>query len=152
MSHEAFRALLSEFRDEALPAARRQEVAAHVADCASCRAELRDWDRLANAFLRRPIEPAAGETERFVRAVMARLPEPEPARVPFWETLSAAWLVPAFGAACAALLLSFAPSGPRYASAEPLFVADGQDVVIAPAARPASSGLDETLGLGDDAQ
>jgi anti-sigma factor RsiW len=154
MRHEDIRAELSELRDGELPPARREELRRHVEGCAACRAELRDWERLAKAFLRRPPAPEPAEAARFVRAVMAHLAELEEPRPTLWERLTAggSWLTPALGLASAALALSFLPFGRRAsaAAAEPLFIADGQEVALAPALAGRALGVEDAVGLADD--
>ncbi len=154
MTHDQIRAELSELRDEEVSPARRDELTRHVAECDSCRAELRDWTRLSAAFLRPAAKPTDAETERFVRSVMARLPDVEPARPSFWESLRAVgWMTPALGFASAALVLSFLPDRSRAsAAAEPMFIADGQDVALAAAVPGGAPGFGEAVGLGDDAR
>jgi anti-sigma factor RsiW len=155
MNHEQIRSELSELRDGELPESRRAELSRHAAECASCRAELADWERLTRAFLRPVPAPTAFETERFVRSVMAKLPEAETARPSLWALLTGApLLTPALGLASVALALSFVPFGSR-ASARavvaPLFVADGQEIALAPA--PAlRAGVSEAVGVPDESR
>jgi anti-sigma factor RsiW len=109
MEHDQAAGKLSEYRDRALPAPERDAVARHLAGCAGCAATLRDWERLAQAFLRRPDAPTAFQTEAFAARVMSRLRADEP-----FAWLTGRWLFPALGAGFTALALSFLP----YARAE----------------------------------
>jgi anti-sigma factor RsiW len=151
MTHEEIRAELSEYRDGELSPARREALARHVSDCASCRGELRDWEVLAKAFLRRPPEPTRAQTERCVSGVLSRLPPP---RATLWELLSGGpWLTPALGLASAALVLSFLPYGSRPSvpsASEPVFVAEGQEIALASAAPGRAEGVEEAVGLADE--
>ncbi len=147
MEHNEIQDKLSELRDGELSPADRGLVARHLEACASCRASVQEDALLARAFFARPPRPTPQQTELFVRRVMARLPAPSRAGasvLAFWETLvTARWLAPALGLACAALLLSFAPYGrARAERGAPLFVADGREVVLTPPdlVRPADLG------------
>jgi anti-sigma factor RsiW len=154
MNHDEIRAELSELRDGELSPGRREAVGRHVEACAFCRAEMRDWERLSKALLRRPAAPTPQETARFVRSVMSRLPQPRPARPSFWEMPgSAGWLTPALGLASAALVLSFMPYATAARSAAaPVFVADGQEVSLSPAASGRVADVGEAVGVPDEAR
>jgi hypothetical protein len=57
------------------------------------------------------------------------------------------------GLASAALLLSFLPYwSPSNSASEPVFVADGQEVALAPAAFGRVGGVGEAVGLADEAR
>ena len=134
MDHDRMRLALSALRDGALEAPAKMALERHVESCSDCRAELRDWERAARAFLRRPQGPTSAETERCARAVMARLAAGA-TTVTWWDVLtSTPWLTPALGLASVALVLSFLPYG-GLAALEPLFVAQGYELSLAPARR-----------------
>ena len=143
MNHDRCVDLLSGLRDGVLSDAERAEVSSHLASCADCSARRAELDRLSRALLRRPAPPTAVQTEAFVARVMARLPAaPEPLA---W--LTPRWLVPAFGAAFAALFLSFRayPSAWRLDAAGSATTMGSETLAIAAAA------VDDPLGLsGED--
>ncbi|NNN06793.1 MAG: hypothetical protein HKL90_12915 [Elusimicrobia bacterium] len=143
------RPALSALRDGELDAPSRKALERHVETCSDCRAELRAWERATRAFLRRSARPTSAETERCVRAVMARLAAPA-ATASWWEILvSTPWLTPALGLASAALVLSFLPYS-SLAALEPVFVAQGYEVSLTPARRIPPAGVAEAVGLDDD--
>ncbi|MBI3563907.1 MAG: zf-HC2 domain-containing protein [Elusimicrobia bacterium] len=137
MNHDRIVDLLSDLRDGALDGAARAEVEAHLAACADCAARRAELDRLSAALFRRPAAPTAFQTEAFVARVMARLPAAEDPLA--WLTLR--WLVPAFGAAAVALLLSFR-SSPLSGRADSAGLTLGAET-----AALASAAVDDPLGL-----
>ncbi len=149
MDHDKMRSALSALRDGELDGPAKKTVARHVEACPDCRAELRSWERASRAFLRRPSRPTSAETERCVRSVMARLAAPA-ASASWWDVLvSSSWLTPALGLASVALVLSFLPYG-GLAALEPVFVAQGYELSLAPARRVPAAGVAEAVGLSDD--
>lgn len=144
MEHEKIVEALSEYRDGALSAADRESVARHLSGCAECSAILADWDRLANAFLRRSPAPTALQTEAFVARVTARLPAAEPA--PF-SWLTGPWLVPALGLSFAVLALSFRPYAVLEVSDPAVALLSGADRAAAISAAAPETGAD-VLALG----
>ena len=146
MKHDQIVEKLSEYRDGALGAAEREAVSRHLPECAECASVLSDWERLADAFLRRPPEPNAFQTEAFTARVMARLPSAAPEPFPW---LTARWLVPALGLSFAVLALSFRP----YGGAQTLDPASALLLARADrgtAAFPAETRAADVLGLGEE--
>lgn len=149
MDHDKMRSALSALRDGELDAPAKKALERHVETCSDCRAQLRAWERVTRAFLRRPARPTSAETERCVRAVMARLSAPT-ASASWWDVLvSSPWLTPALGLASAALVLSFLPYG-GLAALEPVFVAQGYELSLTPARRIPVAGVAEAVGLSED--
>lgn len=142
MNHDRCVDLLSDLRDGVLNDADGAQVRAHLASCADCSARAAELDRLTRALFRRPAPPSAIQTEAFVARVMARLPAAsEPLA---W--LTPRWLVPAFGAAFAALFLSFR----AYPSAWRLDAASSTVAMGAETQALASAAVDDPLGLSGE--
>src|SRR5579883_292143 len=114
MNHSELRERIMALDDGELPAAERAELEAHLSGCADCRAALESWKAARLVFFSRE-KPTRAETERFVRAVMAKV-EKKPAFS--WGSL----LAPAFGLAFAAAAVALAyprtPSDPAEALLE----------------------------------
>lgn len=125
MEHEDIQGRLEAFHDGELPARERSLVEEHLRSCADCRGALEAWAALARAAFPRPPVPGRAETERFTRAVMARL---APAARPSWDWafLSARWLVPALGLGAAAVAGSLIlPARGLRADLDGLLIAEG---------------------------
>jgi anti-sigma factor RsiW len=109
MNHEEIQDRLSDYWDGELPSEEMTETAAHLQDCAQCRAELGRYRRI-DAAARGPVKaPTPFETEVFARAVLRRL-EPLP-EVAFLSSLlsSPRRSLPAFLLAAIALVLVAIP-------------------------------------------
>ena len=126
MNHPILKDKLFDLYDGELTGVARQEVQAHLADCASCRQTYEQWEKTAKAFFEAPV---VEESEAFVQKLMKRvaaLEEPEPEAT--WMG-GFRWLVPALGLAC--LLLLFLRPVQSPLTIETLLLGDEQENVTA---------------------
>lgn len=104
-------AAVARWLDGETPPQRAAELAAHVADCATCRAEVAGWRALATAAG----EPLPALPPAFVTRTCARAVASAPLQAPlWWRGVSPAWRL-----GLAALLLASAAAGWRLGAVVP---------------------------------
>lgn len=122
MNHEIIKEKVLVYRDRELPEEERKQVERHLPVCEECRGILKRWDMLGGLFSR---AASPGDSEAFVRNVMARLAqqdEPAPL-IRHWAFLD--WLFPTlgYGFAIALMAVAIAHREPLV-SAESVLLAD----------------------------
>lgn len=103
MNHENAKERLSDYLDDELPYMEREDLRAHLRDCAPCRDELSGYEAGRSILARAFVPPTPTETEAFTRRILSQLrPSPE---LEFLDSVlsSPRSAVPAFALAAAIL-------------------------------------------------
>ncbi len=125
MDHAVLKEKVFALYDGELSGEERQQVGAHLQECAECRGRVERWTAVAKVFFKEP-RPLASEF--FVQRVMDRiglLNRPRPALQ--WN-IAWRWLVPALGATAALLLMLNQPAQ-RAVSIETLLLGNTEEPV-----------------------
>lgn len=143
MNHKEIQGKLDAYYDRELPEREAREVEAHLGSCAPCRRELDEWKSLAGALFH---APPPGESEAFVRRVMAEIPDVEGDASP--GLLAWRWLMPACALAAAAFVVILSWPNGNGVAAETLLLAEEREEASALLAfAPRGLERDEILGF-----
>ncbi len=134
MDHSKISGLLPSFHDGDLAEKDKAAVSLHLEACSDCRGFLEDLEKISSLMRAPSSRPSSGETEIFVRRVMAAIKAGH--RAPFLSRaarrfpsirIKEAWLIPALGLGFAALLLSIdaPPSVANFPADELILVGGG---------------------------